>query len=95
MKKSQMRKMIVELLFEIKDLQEGHKTRQLADYEEIKWLREEVECLRKECEDKAQLIDGLNIQLYQTQPEPVSLLSGEEALSILRTKLASAPASQS
>ena len=95
MKKSQMRKMIVELLFEIKDLQESHKTRQLADYEEIKWLREEVECLRKECEDKAQLIHGLNLQLYQTPPEPVSLPSDKEALSILRAKLASAPASQS
>ena len=95
MKKTQMRKMIVELLFEIKDLQEGHKTRQIADYEEIKWLRDEVECLRKECEDKAQQIDGLNRQLYQTPPEPVSLPSDKEALSILRAKLASAPASQS
>ena len=95
MKKSQMRKMIVELLFEIKDLQESHKTRQLADYEEIKWLREEVECLRKECEDKAQLIDGLNLQLYQTPPQPSTPLSDKEALSVLRAKLASAPASQS
>ena len=95
MKKSQMRKMIVEFLFHIKDLQEGHKTRQRADYEEIKWLREEVECLRKECEDKDQLIDDLNLQLYQTPPEPVSQPSDKEALSVLRAKLASAPASQS